>query len=102
MLGRRYFLIYDVANFDCDSVVSGKPGGDLGLEHIEPCLGVSGLLAAGRVRRGRGGDSLALPLNRQPGGLLEVACLEDNQDLVHLKEIRDEARAKAAEAKKTE
>jgi hypothetical protein len=27
--------------------------------------------------------------------LLEVACHEDNQDLQHLKEIRDEARAKA-------
>ena len=46
--------------------------------------------------------TIALPLNRMAGGLLEVACLEDNQDLAHLKEIRDEARAKAAEAKKTE
>ena len=40
-----------------------------------------------------------MPLNRQPGEMLEVACLEDNQDLKHLKEVRDEARAKAAGAK---
>jgi hypothetical protein len=37
--------------------------------------------------------TIAMPLNRQPGELLEVACLEDNQDLAHLKEIRDAARA---------
>jgi hypothetical protein len=37
-----------------------------------------------------------IPINRQPGEMLEVACLEDNQDLKHLKEVRDEARAKAA------
>ena len=43
--------------------------------------------------------TIAMPLNRQPGGLLEVACLEDNQDLEHLKEIRDAVRAKAAGAK---
>ncbi len=43
--------------------------------------------------------TIAMPLNRQPGGLLEVACLEDNQDLAHLKEVRDAARAKAAGAK---
>ena len=43
--------------------------------------------------------TIAMPLNRQPGGLLEVACLEDNQDLEHLKEVRDAARAKAAGAK---
>jgi hypothetical protein len=46
--------------------------------------------------------TISLPLNRMAGGLLEVACLEDNQDLAHLKEIRDEARARAAGAKKTE
>jgi hypothetical protein len=43
--------------------------------------------------------TIEMPLNRQSGGLLEVACLEDNQDLQHLKEVRDAARAKAAEAK---
>jgi hypothetical protein len=38
-----------------------------------------------------------MPLRRDPKGeLLEVACLEDNQDLKHLKEVRDAARAKAA------
>jgi hypothetical protein len=32
--------------------------------------------------------------NRGEGELLEVACLEDDQDLQHLKDIKDEARAK--------
>jgi hypothetical protein len=36
--------------------------------------------------------TIGMPLVRQPGGLLEVACLEDDQDLKHLKEIRDAAR----------
>jgi hypothetical protein len=40
--------------------------------------------------------TIQIPINRQPGEMLEVACLEDNQDLKHLKEVRDEARAKAA------
>ena len=41
--------------------------------------------------------TIAMPLRRDPmGELLEVACLEDNQDLKHLKEVRDAARAKAA------
>jgi hypothetical protein len=40
--------------------------------------------------------TIEMPLRRQPGELLEVACLEDNQDLVHLKEVRDAARAKKA------
>ena len=40
--------------------------------------------------------TIAMPLNRQPGELLEVACLEDNQDLPHLKEVRDAFRAEAA------
>jgi hypothetical protein len=40
--------------------------------------------------------TIAMPLKRQPGELLEVACHEDNQDLQHLKEIRDAARAGAA------
>jgi hypothetical protein len=31
-----------------------------------------------------------MPLKRNPKGeLLEVACLEDNQDLLHLKDVRD-------------
>jgi hypothetical protein len=38
--------------------------------------------------------TIAFALNRQNEELLEVACHEDNQDLQHLKEIRDEARAK--------
>jgi hypothetical protein len=41
--------------------------------------------------------TIAMPLRRDPKGeLLEVACLEDNQDLKHLKEVRDAARAKGA------
>jgi hypothetical protein len=39
--------------------------------------------------------TIAIPLNRQKDELLEVACHEDNQDLQHLKDVRDEARAKA-------
>jgi hypothetical protein len=39
--------------------------------------------------------TIAFPLNRQKGELLEVACHEDDQDLPHLKDIRDAARAKA-------
>ena len=42
--------------------------------------------------------TIAMPFHRQPGGLLEVACLEDNQDLRHLREIRDAIRAETAEA----
>ena len=38
--------------------------------------------------------TIEMPLNRQRGEILEVACHEDNQDLQHLKDIRDEARAK--------
>jgi hypothetical protein len=41
--------------------------------------------------------TIAMPLRRDPQGeLLEVACLEDNQDLQHLKEVRDAARARGA------
>jgi hypothetical protein len=40
--------------------------------------------------------TIALPLVRQNSQLLEVACLEDNQDLQHLKDVRDAARAKKA------
>jgi hypothetical protein len=39
--------------------------------------------------------TIEMPLNRQQGEILEVACHEDNQDLQHLKDIRDAARAKA-------
>lgn len=39
--------------------------------------------------------TIAMPLQRQQGELLEVACREDDQDLPHLKEIRDRARAAA-------
>jgi hypothetical protein len=34
--------------------------------------------------------TIAMPLKRDRSGeLLEVACLEDNQDLTHLKDVRD-------------
>ena len=34
--------------------------------------------------------TIAMPLRRnKTGELLEVACLEDNQDLLHLKDVRD-------------
>ena len=39
--------------------------------------------------------TIAFPLNRQKDELLEVACHEDNQDLQHMKDVRDAARAKA-------
>ena len=42
--------------------------------------------------------TMAIPLNRQSGELLEVACLEDNQDLLHLKEVRDAAQAETGAA----
>jgi hypothetical protein len=42
--------------------------------------------------------TIAIPLNRQSGELLEVACLEDNQDLQHLKDVRDAVRAETGEA----
>jgi hypothetical protein len=37
--------------------------------------------------------TIELPLNRMDDELLEVACLEDNNDLQHLKDVRDEFRA---------
>jgi hypothetical protein len=40
--------------------------------------------------------TIAFPLDRQDGELLEVACHEDNQDLQHMKDVRDAARAAAA------
>ena len=36
--------------------------------------------------------TMELPLNRSNDELLEVACLEDNNDLQHLKDVRDEWR----------
>jgi len=33
--------------------------------------------------------TIEMPFNRSDGELLEVACLEDNQDLDHLREVRD-------------
>jgi hypothetical protein len=45
--------------------------------------------------------TIAFPLNRQKDELLEVACHEDNQDLEHLKDVRDEFRAKAAGSNST-
>jgi hypothetical protein len=44
--------------------------------------------------------TIEVPLNRQQDELLEVACHEDNQDLEHLKDIRDEARAKKKQQEK--
>jgi hypothetical protein len=41
--------------------------------------------------------TISLTLQRQPGELLESACLEDNQDLQHLKDLKDAARKGAAE-----
>jgi len=37
--------------------------------------------------------TMEMPFNRQNDELLEVACLEDNNDLQHLKDVRDEYRA---------
>jgi hypothetical protein len=39
--------------------------------------------------------TIMIPLRRQNTELLEVACLEDDQDLPHLKDVRDAARAAA-------
>ncbi|HTM02684.1 MAG TPA: hypothetical protein VL173_04200 [Vicinamibacterales bacterium] len=36
--------------------------------------------------------TLGFQIRRQTGEILEVACLEDNQDLEHLKHVKDEAR----------
>jgi hypothetical protein len=35
--------------------------------------------------------TIEIPLQRQKDQLLEVACLEDNQDLQHLKDVKDAA-----------
>jgi hypothetical protein len=37
--------------------------------------------------------TIEVPMHRKPEELLEVACLEDNADLEHLKHVRDEYRA---------
>lgn len=37
--------------------------------------------------------TMEIPFNRQNEELLEVACLEDNNDLQHLRDVRDEYRA---------
>jgi hypothetical protein len=37
--------------------------------------------------------TIEIPFNRQPEEILEVACHEDNNDLQHLKDVRDEFRA---------
>jgi hypothetical protein len=37
--------------------------------------------------------TIEMPFNRSEDELLEVACLEDNNDLQHLKDVRDEWRA---------
>ena len=37
--------------------------------------------------------TMEVPLNRRDDEILEVACLEDNQDLEHLKDVRDAWRA---------
>jgi hypothetical protein len=41
--------------------------------------------------------TIEVPLNRLPEELLEVACHEDNNDLQHLKDVRDEYRARQRE-----
>ena len=37
--------------------------------------------------------TIEVPLNKSDDELLEVACHEDNEDLEHLKDVRDEFRA---------
>jgi hypothetical protein len=37
--------------------------------------------------------TIEMPFNRMDEQLLEVACLEDNNDLQHLRDVRDEWRA---------
>ncbi len=43
--------------------------------------------------------TIEIPLTRQPEELLEVACHEDNGDLQHLKDVRDEYRAQQKKEK---
>ena len=42
--------------------------------------------------------TIEIPLDRRPDELLEVACHEDNNDLQHLKDVRDEYRAQQTAA----
>jgi hypothetical protein len=42
--------------------------------------------------------TIEVPLNRRADELLEVACLEDNNDLEHLRDVRDEYRRQNQEA----
>jgi hypothetical protein len=44
--------------------------------------------------------TIEIPLNRQNEELLEVACHEDNVDLPHLKDVRDQNRAQQQKEKK--
>ncbi|HEY2842416.1 MAG TPA: hypothetical protein VGJ09_02155 [Bryobacteraceae bacterium] len=46
--------------------------------------------------------TIEIPMNGQPEELLEVACHEDNGDLLHLKDVRDEYRAQQKAAQKKE
>jgi hypothetical protein len=41
--------------------------------------------------------TIEMPFNRDDQELLEVACLEDNGDLQHLKDVRDEYRARGSQ-----
>jgi hypothetical protein len=43
--------------------------------------------------------TIEVPLNKEPDELLEVACHEDNGDLQHLKDVRDEFRAQQKKGK---
>jgi len=43
--------------------------------------------------------TIEIPLNREADELLEVACHEDNGDLQHLKDVRDEFRARQKKEK---
>jgi len=43
--------------------------------------------------------TIEIPLRRQEDELIEAACHEDNQDLQHLKDVRDEYRAKQKKEK---
>ena len=45
--------------------------------------------------------TIEIPLNRRDDEILEVACLEDDQDLEHLKNVRDAWRAEQKEGETT-
>jgi hypothetical protein len=44
--------------------------------------------------------TIEIPFNRRQDEILEVACLEDDQDLAHLKDVRDATRARRAQGQK--